>query len=226
MILKILNLLEAPFEPRVVDAPTSRNLFGWRQREGGEQGQEFGAYSKVKPDTDPHLVRKSSLRSSPEEFTEGFKAFIQFIIDNNFIDNIHMPRVYEVKTIKGSDGYKIDTFRTEKLVGGDEINQEQMQDYLEQVTGDRHDELAAKYGTQFTDKPHKLLANIIKGAVHSGKPPFASDELNKACLIVRKAIRSIPEADNDLHFNNIMFRRTPVGIQVVLNDPVYIDSNY
>jgi hypothetical protein len=212
--MKIQDLLEAPFATDVIDKRAKRNLDGFSQR---KRDNPAGGFSMVKPDKDPHMMKKSSLRAMPDYQREGFKEFIMFLHNNKF-ENIHFPRVYEVTTIQGKDGYVIDKYKVERLIEGHKVDRQLMRNYVVSLCGeeameDWHDEGA-----------YRLLAAMIMQAVDYDERPFTADSLNDACAIVARAIRAIG-GTNDLGTDaNIMYRQTPHGIQVVLNDPIFIQS--
>lgn len=220
--MKILNLLEGPYQTNVVDKKTNRPLKQFSQKlpDVGmdDKNTPYGVFSMVKPDIDPHMVKKSSRHAMNYSEDEGFKAFIMFLINNNYTDNIHMPRVYDVTTIKGNDGYGIDTYKVEKLLHGNEIDNHLLTTYLKSLLLD--DILDTLDEDNIINYPNQLLANYISRDVGLKTKSFKSDELNEACRIVAQAIHATGKS-SDIHFNNIMYRRTPTGIQVVINDPLF-----
>jgi len=213
--MRIQDLLEAPFTTDVIDKRTNRDLRQFRQR-NTERNPE-GAFSLVKQDKDPHMMKKSSRNATPSGFTEGFKAFIMFLKNNDF-ENIHFPRVYEVKTIQGKDGYEIDKFKVEKLIDGYQIDKELMRNYVRNILPD-----SATEDYDDSEINHTLLAMYIQDAVDGRGRPFKEDTLNDACNIISRALHATG-GNNDIHQNNIMFRQTNRGIQVVINDPIFISS--
>lgn len=212
--MRIQDLLEAPFTTDVVDKRTNRDLRQFRQRNRDKNPE--GAFSVVKPDKDPHMVKKSSRGATPSDFTEGFKAFIMFLKNNDF-ENIHFPRVYEVKTIQGKDGYEIDKFKVEKLIDGYHIDKDLMRNYVRNILPDE-----ATEGYDESEIDHSLLAMYIHDAVNGRTRPFKDDTLNDACNIISRALHATG-GNNDIHQNNIMFRQTGHGIQVVINDPIFVN---
>lgn len=209
--MKITDLLEAPITTNIETKPTHRPMRGFKQ---DVRGRPRGNFSVVKPDpTDPHMVRKSSRQSKgPEYADEGFKAFISYLVKNK-IENIHFPRVYDVKTIKGSDGYVVDTFRTEKLINYKDIPDDELDAYASRMMGTE-------------DSSFYQLSSLILGKCEGrfAALPFTEQSLDDACKIVYKILSETPGAENDAGTFNLMFRRTPQGLQLVINDPIYIDE--
>lgn len=216
--MKILNLLEAPYQTSVVGKETNRPIEKVRPRAPDSNAE--GSFAIVKPDrTDPHMVKKYNRRAaqSNDNRADGFRDFITFIVKNNYTDNIFMPRVYEVKKVKGNDGYSIDSFKVEKLIHASAIDTEQLIGYILTVA---NEELMSHYNPGWRNKPHDTFTAMVTREIESTGNVFSSNELNQACLIIRRAIATTKRL-NDLHEDNIMYRRTSVGIQAVFNDPLY-----
>lgn len=180
-------------------------------------GGRHGNFSVVKHDKhDPHMVNKFSHRGR-ETFVadEGFKAFIQFLINNKFTDNIHMPRVYELTTITDARGDQvIDQYKIEKLIPMDEIRREELLRYADQMMG-----LDDEFVRGFTGTD-KAIAYAIYEAVDERTAKFPLESLNEACEIVAKALKFTGK-NNDITDFNLMFRRTGNGLQLVFSDPLY-----
>lgn len=210
--MKIQDLLEAPVATNIETKPTHRSMRDFYQK---DRGRPQGNFSVVKDDpTDPHMVRKSARRArSSENVEEGFKVFIKYLVKNK-IENIHFPRVYDVKTIRGSDGYELDTFRTEKLIAYEKISQEELDAYAVRMTGNENSDFFNLSSFIFGKCEGKFRAL-----------PFTEESLDEACAIVYKILSETPGAENDAGTFNLMFRRTPQGLQLVINDPIYVDTS-
>lgn len=68
-----------------------------------------------------------------------------------------------------------------------------------------------------------ILADEINIAVEEFQPYFKLESLNEACKIVAMALQAT-NGNNDVSSQNLMFRRTSNGLQIVFSDPVYISS--
>lgn len=224
--MKIGNILESPFQTDVVDRQSNRDLQYWRQYPNQEKR---GTFSVVRPDRDPHLVKKSSIMSRDEKSgDEGFKAFAKYIIENGYMDNPHMPRIYQVKTIKGNDGFHIDSYKMEALIDGEDIDDSELADYFDHILLDKYkwDEYENPY-EYIKDYPnekgavHTMICIAIEDATRRGAAIFTLDSLNEACVIVHEAKYKIKHANLDIHTGNIMYRRTANGLQLVFSDPIF-----
>lgn len=223
-IMKILNLLEAPYTTKFRERKVSR--VGRPSR--GENSRQRGAFSVVSPDkADPHMVKKNSTSAVGAGRKEGFRLFIEFIVENGHTDNIHFPRVYEAKKVKNTKGDHIDIYKTEKLISWVDIDHQLIDAYAKTVI-DESEFASFLYDTDDT-VTHQMLALLIRNATEGDRVSFKSKELERACEIVKDAVEFAETlySDNnmnDLHFNNIMYRRVNNGIQIVLNDPIAADT--
>jgi len=212
--MHIRNLIERQHETEVRDAKSSSYLKN--RYMPNTKGMPSGNFSAVKDDSkDPHMVKKFSKRGRSDE-DEGFKAFVMFLYNNGFDGNIHMPRVYDIKTITGRDGITIDSYRMEKLVSLQSVSREELVAYSEMMS-DKID-VADDVDTEFIPEE---IAYFLK-AVIAGRTQSKMESLNEACNIVARAERATG-ATLDLTTKNIMFRRTPQGLQLVFSDPLYIN---
>lgn len=215
--MKILNILEAQYQTDFKHIDTKGNLkkFSqakalWNQRDDPNVAQ--GYFSAVRQNrTDPHLVTKTSKRPYAADESDSFGEFIKFIYEHDYQDNIHMPRVYNWKELRDSDGNKVYKYEIEKLVNGKDIDPEQIEQYIRRV-------LPESELTKF-DLDYTVLADFVSNEIMLGDKIFKQKQLNDACAIIAEAIRELG-VERDIHFNNIMFRQDRYGIQLVFSDPV------
>lgn len=218
--MDILNLLEAQFATNMRDVKASTSLGSTYAPK--TKDLEKGSFSAVKPDSkDPHMVKKFA-RMARSENDEGFKAFVMFLHKNGFDDNIHMPRVYDVKTIRGNDGIIIDSYKMEKLIPMHAIPRKELYKYYQHIAPNK-DIQFLKF-MPVDDYLHSSLAGLISSAISHEPPDFAIDTLNQACKIVADAIVATG-GTKDIYPDNLMFRRTAQGIQIVFSDPIAIPLN-
>lgn len=146
--------------------------------------------------------------------------FIEFINENGYADNPHMPKVYKANKIVGKDGYYLDTYKTEKLLTYKDISLEEIKNLMYSILPESE---IQEWVSESNDKIEWLgyLANEIGREVVNPTKRFKLESLNEACAIVAEALDKFG-VDSDLHYGNILFRRTRYGLQPVLNDPIYI----
>ena len=159
--MHIRNLIERQHETEVRDAKSSSYLKN--RYMPNTKGMPSGNFSAVKDySKDPHMVKKFSKRGRSDE-DEGFKAFVMFLYNNGFDGNIHMPRVYDIKTITGMDGITIDSYRMEKLVSLQSVSREELVAYAEMIS-DKID-VADDVDTEFIPEE---IASFLKGVIMGG----------------------------------------------------------
>lgn len=213
--MHISKLLEAPFNTTVRDVQSKKELANYSKK---PKNLSHGTFSAVKDDPqDPHMVRKFSINGRHPYDSEGFKAFITYILQNGYQENIHMPRVYDMKTIRGSDGYELDSYRVEKLIPMNSVSREELVAYTEMVMD--NPEIKDDYSISLISS---ILAEEVNIAVEEFQPYFKLDSLNEACHIVAMALQAT-NGTNDINNNNLMFRRTGSGLQLVFSDPIYLE---
>ncbi len=212
--MRITDLMEAQFQTNIRDVKAISPL---RNKYSPKiAGLPKGSFSVVKPDSsDPHMVKKFS-KAARSESDEGFKAFVMFLHNNGFNDNIHMPRVYDVKTVRGKDGIAIDSYRLEKLIPFEAVSKEELLAYTDLIGVETPDA-----DVMTAEMIGHMLAGEISDVVRNASSPFKLETLNQACHIVNRAIRATGGAA-DIYLDNLMFRRTPQGLQLVFSDPLYI----
>lgn len=192
----------------------------------GSPGAYGAAYEhKKRPGT---VLKVGKFYDSP--FEDGYLSFVQSILKaNRSASNPYLPRIYSVKIyrakpVKAKDGemytpmggqYVIEMERLHKL---DELSKEELIAIAERIfpqwdeQGNEHHQLSA------------LLRAIGRAA--QGKPELKQikdRQLVRALALIHnieKRKRNISDIEMDMHGGNYMVRRTPVGPQLVIIDPL------
>lgn len=193
-----------------------------------------GYFYDVDQDEDPHLVNKRSRYAfvdSEDAFTIYYEALKNL---GQLNSNIHFPRVYGVKTDVDKDDKEHQTFNVEKLVPYDRLNKGQLLSVLrtfyteEQMKkavkkAKKNFEIDSKYGSEL-----ELSAYIVTQMVDDIEPMIigampveaVSEELESAIHTLQKIYDNYhPQIHVDFHEDNVMFRVTPHGAQLVFTDP-------
>lgn len=219
--MKILDLLERQIDTQVEpDAKYKRNFMRTRFDAGDES--IFGNWARVAPSKkDPHMVVKNS--TIPSRKPDNYNKYIQELIKRDLIDtNPHFPRVYNVKKITDNLGQEVYKYVMEKLIPWDQLSLEEMQTLA--------DRILAKPPTiprSYTDKEEwNYLYDRISAAFEDESKGDDSKIKQKSIKYAIKELIDIGrswglEWPNDVGGNNIMFRRTPIGVQPVITDPFY-----
>lgn len=226
--MKILNLLEI-IQTDVVE----KNYNGTFRTKYGQKHDPTllgtGYYSNVRKDkTSPHQVVKNS--SSPSS-GDKFQYFARYIAEpgKGRMDNVHIPKIYAIGKYTDKNGSTIQKYKMERLRPLHELSHEEvrvMMESLFDVESDPFIESMERY-SEATDNPverlmgsYRMLSFFIKRAALSGDYSFiASDELIAAIGIIRKVLDKTAGYP-DIHDENVMFRRTSVGPQLVISDPI------
>lgn len=217
--MKIRELLEGPVSTSMKTRQLSREMKGYRNRRSHGNVQS-GTFSSVTTDPDPHMIQKSTNRALSPDYKEGFRLFIEFIIENGYADNPHFPRVYKANKIVGKDGYYLDTYKTEKLLTHNDISLEEIKNVIYSILPESE---IPEWISESVNKADLFIyvAGEIRDEVIKPTKRFKLESLNEACAIVAKALEELG-ASEDLHWGNILYRRTRYGLQPVLNDPIFI----
>ena len=171
-----------------------------------------GSFSKVMADRDPHMVRKQSIRPmgrGAEDLADGFDAFVQMLIDEGLMDNIHFPKVYKAHRSHDVTGQHKSKYVIEKL--------ERFGTNL------RRDEIAQIEETHMVpgyDEDYSMTDRIYDScrSAKARERYIRMDSLKEACAALEH-MAATSDFRLDIHGQNIMVRRTPHGLQLVLADP-------
>lgn len=178
---------------------------------------DSGSMASVKQDVnDPHMVIKHNL--SP--FTardDSYPDFINYLIENK-IENIHFPKVYDIHKIYDRYGRYIYKYRLEKLIPLKDASLEEFQNFRYNTFDDDHvfenrvSYMAIDLGIMMRElcnpySPSSKLA-ILK-----------SESLKEACIIVRNMTKEL-KTYSDIYEKNLMWRRGPYGLTLVIIDPI------
>ncbi len=208
--MKILNLLERPNRPNIKNINVNRDMSDFLI--GKDKFTHHGSFSGVKNSSDPHSVNK--VNKTPMKEDEGFRVFVDYIVNNGYADNIHFPRVHRTKRIAGPDGYFIDSFKVEKLLPWEDIDGEELLTYLNRHVGIEGlksypmvKDGSTKYVGLIMRDLGKYMDDLIDKRSSAPVNAFKSDSLNSAIRIIGTLLKFKDDADPDIHEDNIMFRR-------------------
>lgn len=186
-----------------------------------------GSHASVKDHpTDPHMVKKHNNNpygANTRRQYDGFNVFIQYLIDNNLTDNIHFPKVYDLKTINDRDGNRIHAYTMEKLVGFWNVGVDQVLSYFQNHFIPGVFPEVPDYITKDDDKLRwfeKYVDDRMHKAIYTNAEIASTESLAEALKIVYKARRETGAAP-DLGTENLMWRRSASGLVLVINDPLY-----
>lgn len=222
MKFALLKLLENLSSTQIVDKEFHG---GFKRKTGGSGGEEgVGSFSRVRPSKEPHQVKKYS--HSPLKYDEGFNIFARYIAEpgKNRMDNIHIPKVYNIKKYTDASGKHIDSYEMERLQSLQTVSKEELEHMWN-----------VYFNTEWSEHTDmSMLLGMLQIVIDNDTSldlMIKSQELKEAIFIIRGAldyaskkfgdIRAMP----DLHADNLMIRRTSSGVQLVFSDPIFTLKN-
>jgi hypothetical protein len=217
-LLEMMDVIEEDItQTRVSDRKYGGNLSDHRHLATASRRQELGdgAFSKVFTDpTDPHMVdKRSSTLRHVRGAKDGFNAFIEYLVKHDLMDNIHFPKVYNVDRVTGKDGKYRESYKVEKLIPLQKLSEEELDTLAEM-----------NFPQLFENTPEEISSFIERSVINQLTfNRLKSESLKDAISIVKRAASEL-KFMVDLHDENIMVRRTSVGLQIVINDPLGYSS--
>lgn len=221
--MKIQTILE--IIDTQVSTVSSSNKFKQEKNDAARKrlgsAPQSGFFGRVHNGNDPHTVHKIPFDPTPEN-KDGYYKYIKYIVETKLYDtNPYAPRIYKFKTIKDANNnikYKIEL---EKLVSLRTVDAEIVREIGIKIAGEQHFLELTRYFTNIFNSSKympqivvaKTIEEIIKGKLHTN-----DEYLQQICNIIRK-IADTTSADIDVHFGNIMVRRSPYP-QLVIVDPL------
>lgn len=213
--MKIQTLLE------LIDTKITTKKYDPRAKRGPVMGS--GIYSTVTKDLDdPHMVRK--LHHDPDTAgLDGFVKWGEYMIKHKLMNNPHLPRIYNISKEMIDGGGFVYEYTMEELtplskgnIRKDEFEALWRQHMSEESYPEDADEMSGEELMGF-------LGSIIMAAIEGDDKSLndiTSESLKEAVLHLRHYYEE--ESSNpipDVHSDNVMMRRTPHGLQLVVTDP-------
>lgn len=229
--MKINDILEM-IEPTVSDVNFSGKLVQhpeprWNPDNDKKLGGR-GNFSTVRPDKkDPHMVRKNhhSPIMSDIDDQDGYIPFINHLIRHKLMgEYINLPRVYDVKKITDREGDYIYSYTIEKLIDGKNVSIEELNTIIDRTLGDEPAKGMSWSSREESSVKPKILNQWfgaqIEYGLTNGFYNIKDEELIKALKLIDFVNDRNPNNVTDIHGGNIMYRRTPHGLQLVISDPL------
>ena len=199
-------------------------------------GNSFGVDADA---NDPHLIKKKSLKTKNK--SDGFDEYAKAIINSGMNgSNPFLPRIYKRSefTMAKNEKQKAYTYSIEKLEPITECSFREIV-MLAETAGIREDVLEihvneykeckgaanedqCKYDVR--DNIIYEISSFLDGLILKDKIS-PNEQLNKAVDVVKAALHVSGRFELDFTSSNIMIRRTSVGPQLVLSDPIF-DHEY
>lgn len=185
----------------------SQERFQSNDRNGKRIGS--GAYATVTQDDDPHMVNRTS-RGNRETRLDAYWVYARYIMKYELWKNPYIPRFYAMNTKVYADDQKIKSAKIEKL-------QE-----LSSISEDEGIFLYIKmFGENVSTFDREKFSNRIEKEVESLTMANRSD-YDQHYVKAVKIIHQIAKKERfhiDIWHEDLMCRRGPHGIQLVITDP-------
>lgn len=191
-----------------------------------------GLYANViQNDNHPNEVTKIS-NAIDSLSKDGYFLFLTSIVKNERLQsNPYLPKIYNIKIYKNADSKYYYVLTMEKLFPVRQLNDHEVEAILDRAF---HIKGSKKSGNHNQSDPMRILLTSIDSALMAPKEFYLDSvknqsansmtnikdpSLKQALMIIKKFIRD-DKAINDIHDGNVMFRRTSVGAQLVITDPL------
>lgn len=180
-----------------------------------------GRYSTVRSDPkDPHMVtKKSKFDKNTTQYhnKDVYPQFIEALINSDQKMNPYFPRVYGMKSYTDQKGDKLHKFNIEKLEDLRELSKEELEHIMDLAIDEN-----VRKARKISDE--RIFAWFISEAVkkNSIRKEIKDKNLYNALTFLSKFLKK--NWFLDLHSENMMFRRTPYGPQLVITDPFSQES--
>lgn len=211
-----MKLIEI-FEPSV-EQKNYRGEFDFRSS-GKNMGHGVlgqGSFSVARHDkSDPHMVNKRQYDPGTEIGTvnDVFDLYATVVVKEQLWDMVHFPRIYKIKKITDSTGKSVHRWKMEKLIPLDSVSVEELQ------------HLFRRYFATMPNStsPHYISRHIKEVIQYGWVRSIKDDTFKAACEKLIEIFTEIQKTNDavfiDLHSNNLMVRRSHLGIDVVFSDP-------
>ena len=184
------------------------------------RGRDIGAFAKYdRIRNEPKMGVKQSLRPLPEQ-DDAYYTYIKTISQNDTMSsNPYFPRVYGINTTKDNHGKIIYKINMEHLKNLKDIPKDDLISLLSRMFDGT---ILNKYHIISSNNDNRIfydrIGQIIRDVAY-GKVQTIDDNLRNALKLIQK-IRNEHNYANDINKNNIMIRRTNLGYQLVITDPL------
>lgn len=194
----------------------------FKQSKSQEDSIGKGRYSTVRNDPkDPHMVIKKTKfdkNSTSYHNKDVYPQFIEELINSDQKMNPYFPRVYGMKSYNDKSDDKLHKFNIERLEDLRQLSAEEMDHIMSLIM---EDDVRKAWNID----NERMLAWFISEAIkkNSVRKEIKDKNLYDALTFLSKFLKK--NWFLDLHSENMMFRRTPYGPQLVITDPFSQESN-
>lgn len=231
---RLLEIISVSNQERTVSGRF--NSKDWEEEDdenARQRGRGVGRFSTVKPGSDPHTVKKSS-KSPNHDMIDGYWRFIDYVARYQLWENPHFPRVYNIKKIKDQSGDMMLRGEIEKLESLEDLRMDEIKHLYQKIYGLENmpslgQNTKGLGRSEVKDLYLKRLATDVQHSVKGLGNQKIEEESFKNAVKILKMIKKRESTSKDkirslgfiydIHYGNIMARRTPYGLQLVFTDP-------
>lgn len=219
--MKILNLLEAPYQTTFVDRDEPDEHPEDAERLGG--GRTADVYANK---NDPHTVNRRSKIRNKEGNDVDYDVFADWLINSPEVrDNPHFPRIYKAeKNISNSKYYHqphhAKDYEVERLSPLDKLDSTALRAVLRthfrvnSITEEEFEQMDV-----FPDMVGIFAEEFVSNPGYDDVEMVPVGKFKAALLLIKEFLNETG-LGFDAYYENIMVRRGPMGMQLVLTDPV------
>jgi hypothetical protein len=230
--MKLNEIIDTEIRSSKFDGEFTDKGYGWRQHPDEDadrsmgKGSYYGAFSK---EDNPHEIDKLTLDARKEGYSDGQAEYVMELVDRKISgNNIFAPRVYDFNKIKDDKDYIHISFTEETLLNAADVDMDEIKVIMDQIFSPTDIDVvyssADDYSFEVDTNQERVTGGIgrtFELMIKKNNINTLSDDLNE----VLELVRELTYADGgkfglDLHDENIMYRRTSTGVQLVISDPI------
>lgn len=180
-----------------------------------------GSFSVVYPDEDPHMVKKrgrnvGNVGGDDNPLPDRFVEYAAWIVDNKlWEESVHFPRIYVTEYDEHNDIYD---FTLERLHTEEKLSVDVLVGLFKRYANKKAIDIYMSSEVSTSYDAHYNITRIVNRALH-GYDYIKDPELLKAIKMVQREMENHTDRwEYDIHDDNLMYRITNVGPQLVFND--------
>lgn len=212
--MEIVNLQE-------VYTPTKSKFNAMPPKHPNELGR--GSFSTVILDSkNPHIIIKTQIRNTDMDLCDLFENYVDIIIKNELWNMVHFPKIFSVNKINDDSGHILYEWGIEKLLPMSDSSIEKddiillcKQYFNPTICEKLKNEKYHRYA--IADTMEELIKNKNWEAFKDLTLQNAVKTLNKIHNTLTSKYSTT--VFMDIHGENIMFRRTADGLELIFSDP-------
>lgn len=222
-----MKLIEL-FEPSVKDIHITKNKMDFDDKIHNTKSNKDNFLGKghfsaaYDHKNDPHMVNKISHDRSFGDIDLYWQYVDRIIESGVWKSNPHFPRFYSIKKYNTKSGETLYKGTMEKLISYKEIEPELLKSYIEnnlfkiyindsELEGHSNSDAVLIYLEELCDNLLSLRGNYS---------PIKNKKLIEALEFIDSSCKKLKYCFLDIKPDNIMFRRTNYGIDIVFTDPL------